>query len=263
MSSIKNYPELSLIVPLYNEALCLEENIATMLAYLERSSISHEMVLVNDGSADATETACKRLSANNRAIRVISSAVNRGKGWAVKTGMLQAQGKYAVFTDADLAAPVQFLLPLWEQLRGGASIVIGSRHLPESSFEIREGFLRRFFGEIFRRFATLTLGLKVTDITCGFKGFNRTVAFDIFSRSKIERWGYDAEILFLAQKLHYPVFEMPVNWFHSFDSKVNVGIDSLRTISEMLRIGHYYRTKRYELNSPSIKVPRVYGQPSR
>jgi glycosyltransferase involved in cell wall biosynthesis len=247
MSAKKTPPELTIIVPLYNEAACLEENISQVLAYLNGASISHEIVLVNDGSTDSTKAACNRLAADNPAIRIVHCAPNRGKGRTVRTGMLQAQGQYAIFTDADLAVPVGFIGPCLDRLRAGAPMVIGSRHLSESSFKVREGLLRQFFGEIFRRLAKLGLGLKVSDITCGFKGFARTAAIDIFSRSLIDRWGYDAEVIFLAQKLHYPIQEMPVEWYHSFDSKVRVGIDSFRTLLEMLRIRHYHRTEQYRL----------------
>jgi glycosyltransferase involved in cell wall biosynthesis len=258
MCGNKQTPELSVIVPLYNEASCLEQNVSQVLFYLEACATSYEIVLVNDGSTDATGAICNRLATDNPSIRTISSTVNRGKGWAVKTGMLEARGKYAVFTDADLAVPIQFLGSLLEQLKNGASVVIASRHLPESSFEIREGFLRRLFGETFRRVTRIILGLRVTDITCGFKGFNRKAFCNIFARSMIEGWGYDAEIIFLAQKLEYTILEIPVEWYHSFDSKVKVGIDSIRTIMELLCIIRYHKTNRYALQD--TKVKRVYNK---
>ena len=247
MCGNKKHPELSLIVPLYNEASCLEHNVSQMLFFLEASATSYEIVLVNDGSTDNTGAICNRLATDHPAVRAISSAVNRGKGWAVKTGMLKAQGVYEIFTDADLAVPVHFVSPLLKRLRNGAQIVIGSRHLPGSSFKVREGICRQFFGEIFRRLARFSLGLKVSDITCGFKGFSRAAAFEIFSRSLTDKWGYDAEVVFLAQKLHYPIQEIPVEWCHSFDSKVKVGIDSIRTFVELASIIRYYWMDRYNL----------------
>jgi hypothetical protein len=132
------------------------------------------------------------------------------------------------------------------KLEGGSPMVIGSRHLPSSSFKVREGPLRQVCGEIFRRFAQLSLDLRVSDITCGLKGLEREAATDIFSRSKIDRWGYDVEIIFLARKLKYAIEEVPVDWYHSFDSKVRVGIDGLRTFTEMCRVYYYYITKQYE-----------------
>jgi hypothetical protein len=119
--------------------------------------------------------------------------------------------------------------------------------LPSSSFKVREGPLRQFCGEVFRRLAQVGLGLKVSDITCGLKGLQRDAALALFSRSKIDRWGYDAEIMFLAGKLHYAIEEIPVDWYHSFDSKVSVGIDAFRTFVEMYRVRYYYVTGQYKI----------------
>lgn len=126
-------------------------------------------------------------------------------------------------------------------------MVIGSRHLPQSSLRVREHLVRQFLGEVFRRLTQLGLGLRVSDITCGLKGFEKMAAFDIFSRSRIERWGYDAEIIFLAQKLGYDIEEIPVDWYHSFDSKVKVGPASARTLIEILQIYYYYFANHYHL----------------
>lgn len=254
MASHPNRPELSLIVPLYNEAACMVENLKEMLAYLDMSGFSYELVLVNDGSTDATEVLCKHLSEDNASIRLISGAVNRGKGWAVKTGVLKARGNYIIFTDADLAVPIRFVEPLLKELRKAAPVVIGSRHLANSSLKVREGAGRQLLGEVFRRVTQWGLSLRVSDITCGFKGFTRSTAMDIFSRSVIHGWGYDAEILFLAQELGYPIREIPVDWYHSFDSKVKVGLDSLHTLGELLCIHYYQRTGRYLLPNKVIKA---------
>jgi hypothetical protein len=147
--------------------------------------------------------------------------------------------------DADLAVPVRFVTPCLGKLEGGSQFVIGSRHLPSSSFKVREGPLRQVCGEVFRRLAQFGLSLKVSDITCGLKGLERNAAHALFSRSKINRWGYDAEIIFLARKLQYSIEEVPVDWYHSSDSKVSVGIDALRTFTEMCRVCYYYVTKQY------------------
>jgi glycosyltransferase involved in cell wall biosynthesis len=236
---------LSLVIPTYNEERCLRRNLETIKAYLDSLGKDYEIILVNDGSNDNTGSIIKEIIQGNTQARSLNGLRNRGKGHAVKTGILSALGKYVFYTDTDLAVPVHFIGKCLERLERGSPIVIGSRHLPESSLQIREGPLRQFLGEVFRRGIQLCLGLKVTDITCGLKGFEKDAAFDIFSRSKIERWGYDAEILFLAQKLRYTIDEMPVQWYHSFDSKVRVGIDSLRTLVEMFRVHYYFLRKQY------------------
>jgi len=253
-------PELSVVVPLFNEASCLHTNITKILTFLKSSGLSYEVVLVNDGSTDETEAICGRIVRHAPVVRLIGHSKNRGKGFAVRAGMLQACGKYRIFFDADLAVPIHYIGPLLEHLRSGASVVIGSRHLPKSSLKVREGVVRQSFGEVFRRLAKLCLGLKVSDITCGFKGFTSSAAFNIFSRSLIDRWGYDAEVIFLAQKFNYPIQEIPVEWYHSFDSKVHVGIDSVRTLVEMLQIRHRHSLKRNEFRR-QIDIDGDYEQP--
>jgi dolichyl-phosphate beta-glucosyltransferase len=237
---------LSLVIPAYNEEACLKRSFETVKEYLDTLRKDYEMILVDDGSTDSTASIIRDIVRTSPQCRSLSSPVNKGKGDAVKRGVLNAAGKYIIFTDADLAVPVHFLGTCLKQLEAGTPMVIGSRHLPESSFKVREAPLRQFLGEIFRKFAQLSLGLRVSDITCGLKGFEEKAAFDIFSRSKINRWGYDAEIIFLGQKLGHKIEEFPVDWHHSFDSKVNVGIDSLRTFTEICRVYYYYLSKQYK-----------------
>lgn len=238
-------PYLSLVMPLYNEERCLRQNFQTIKSYLDTLRKDYEIILVNDGSSDNTLSIIKEIVLSNPQTRSLNSPRNRGKGYAVRKGVLNADGKYVIFTDADLAVPVRFIGTCLKELESGNSMVIGSRHLPDSTFKIREKPLRQFLGEIFRRFAQISLDLRVSDITCGLKGFSREAAFNIFSRSRIDRWGYDAEVVSLAQRLGYDIKEVPVVWYHSFDSKVNVGIDSLSTLLEIFRIRHYFARKLY------------------
>jgi glycosyltransferase involved in cell wall biosynthesis len=240
-------PHLSVVFPLYNEEKCLEDNFKLVTEYLDSLGNGYEVILVNDGSNDKTPEIMKDIAGTKAHVRVISNPRNRGKGHAVRCGVLEASKKYVVFSDADLAVPVHFIKTCLYQLASGAAVVIGSRHLAESSFKVREGPIRQVLGEMFRVFVRLIFSLKVSDITCGMKGFEKTAASDIFSRSVINRWGYDAEILFLAQKLDYAIAEIPVDWSHSFDSKVRVGAASAKTLVEMFQIFYNYQTKRYNL----------------
>jgi glycosyltransferase involved in cell wall biosynthesis len=238
---------LSLVIPVYNEEGCLERNSATIEAFLDTLNKDYEIIFVNDGSTDSTAKIIENIIQNNPQCRSLSNATNRGKGDAVRRGVLSAAGQYVVFMDADLAVPVRFVTPCLKKLEGGSPFVIGSRHLPSSSFKVREGPVRQFCGEVFRRLARLGLGLKVSDITCGLKGLERNAAHALFSSSKIDRWGYDAEIIFLARKLQYSIEEVPVDWYHSSDSKVSVGKDALRTSADMCRVFYYYITKQYRV----------------
>ncbi|MBU0986453.1 MAG: glycosyltransferase [Proteobacteria bacterium] len=225
----------------------METNVGKILEYLKSVKISYEVVLVNDGSTDSTEAICQSIVKSNRSTRLISYPVNRGKGYAVKTGMLESKGIYRLFMDADLAVPARFIQPCIRQLQEGADMVIGSRNFSKSSVKVPEGSLRRFLGGVYLRLVRRAFNLGVSDITCGLKGFEENKAYNIFSRSKIERWGYDAEIIFLARKLGYNISEIPVDWYHSFDSKVKVALDSVRTFIEMLQIYCNYRKGRYIL----------------
>ncbi len=237
---------LSLVIPLYNEESCLNKNLETIKAYLDTLKKDYEIILVNDGSTDNTASIIEEIVRDTQRVRFLNSLLNKGKGHAVKSGVLDATGKYIVSTDADLAVPVHFISRCLKRLERGIPMVIGSRHLPQSSLRVREHLVRQFLGGVFRRLAQLSLGLRVSDITCGLKGFEKEAALDIFSRSRIERWGYDAEIIFLAQKLGYAIGEIPVEWYHSFDSKVKVASASVRTLTEMLQIQYYYLTNTYK-----------------
>jgi len=195
--AMKNQPVLSIIIPLYNEESCLAENVATVEDYLQSLPITTEIILVIDGSRDRTAAIGERLATGSTAIRMINLPENRGKGFAVKTGILAATGQFRIFMDADLAVPVEFIQNCLDNLRKGAPVAIGSRHLPGSCFKVPEGFFRTLMGKIYRKLTLFSFGLKVTDITCGLKGFSDKAATEVFSRSCINRWGYDAEIIFI------------------------------------------------------------------
>lgn len=240
-------PDVSVVIPLYNEAACVEASFSMIAGYLEGLGRGYEVVLVNDGSTDATKSICREIVNRASRARLISYGVNRGKGFAIKKGVLASSGDHVIFTDADLAVPVHFLGACLAHLEAGSPVVIGSRHLSGSSIVVREGALRQFLGEVFRRFAKGSLGLKVSDITCGLKGFERKAAFNTFSRSKIHGWGYDAEILFLAQRLGYRIAEIPVEWHHSFDSRVKVAPAVVKTLTEIFRIHCYNLIDDYDL----------------
>jgi len=141
---------LSVVIPAYNEEGCLERNSGTVLAYLDTLNKDYELIFVDDGSRDSTASIIERIVKNNPRCRSLSNPTNRGKGDAVRRGVLSATGKYVVFMDADLAVPIRFVTTCLNKLESGAPVVIGSRHLPSSSFKVREGPLRQVCGEVFR-----------------------------------------------------------------------------------------------------------------
>jgi dolichyl-phosphate beta-glucosyltransferase len=236
---------ISLIVPVYNEESRLEESFLEVKEYLSGLQGASEVILVNDGSTDRTGEIVDAIARRNAGVCSIHNPRNRGKGYAVRRGILSSRGRHILFMDADLAVPVHYIGNCLKALQAENDIVIGSRHLARSRFIVRQGFTRQFLGEVFRRFARLALWLRVSDITCGLKGFQREAAFEIFKRSRIDRWGYDAEILFLAARLGYRVLEIPVEWRHRDRSKVSVARDSVRTAAEIVTIGWNFLRKRY------------------
>lgn len=243
-----NAPALhSFVIPVYNEARCLVENVARVDAYLGGLGVPYELILVNDGSTDASWNHCRAIAADNQRVRILGHRINRGKGYAVRVGMMAARGAYRVFMDADLAVPVTYIADCLVRLRDGADVVIGSRHLPGACIKVPEAALRQSLGTVYRRLVLTAFGLRVTDITCGLKGFGAAATEKIFSRLTIDRWGYDAEILFLAQKLGLDIREIPVHWYHSFDSDVRIVKDSVRTFVEMVQICMRYTTGRYRI----------------
>jgi len=260
MHPLKPLPKVSVVIPLHDEAACVEDNVARVTAYLEQTCNHYEVLLVDDGSTDDTNALCSGIVQRSHHIRLIRLDTNRGKGYAVRTGILNATGEYILFTDADLAVPIHFADSCLSVLEGGASVVIASRHRAESTFRVQEGVCRRVLGELFRQFAKRVLHLGVSDITCGFKGFTQKAGLDIFSRSQINRWGYDAEILFLAQRLGYVVAEIPVDWYHSFDSKVRVVLDSFRTFWEICRVRYNASAGLYDIRSAMEKQPSSVRQ---
>ncbi|MFP4475185.1 MAG: glycosyltransferase [Desulfatibacillaceae bacterium] len=240
-------PELSIVVPMYNESRCIAENAALILQFLDSAPVSSELVLVNDGSTDDTLSISRGIAHSDGRVRVMDGGMNRGKGHAVRTGMLAAEGELRLFMDADLAVPLEFVHSALDRLRGGADVAIASRHMPGAEMKVREESIREVCGKAYRKGVLAAFRLGVTDITCGLKGFQAGAAREVFERSMIPGWGYDAEIIFLARKLGLRIEEFPVHWFHSFDTKVRLVRDSLRTFREMVQIEVHYRRGGYRL----------------
>jgi glycosyltransferase involved in cell wall biosynthesis len=216
-----------------------------VLAYCHAQSWKAEVVVINDGSRDNTAEIVKSLAAKEPILRLIENPGNRGKGYSVRNGMLNARGEIIVFTDADLSSPIEEVPKLLGAMEGGYDIAIGSRWLRAETQTQRQPLYRQIFGRIFNVLLRLTLGLKFKDTQCGFKAFRKEAAQAVFSRQKIERWGFDPEILFLARKFNLKVKEIPVLWGHSGGTRINPLLDGSRMFMEMLRIRWYDLTGKY------------------
>jgi glycosyltransferase involved in cell wall biosynthesis len=246
----------SIVIPAYNESQRLGSTLAKVLAYVREQAWEAEVIVVNDGSQDGTAGIVRELAAKDPMVRLLENPGNRGKGYSVRNGILNSRGDVVVFTDADLSSPIEEMPKLLESLAGGADVAIGSRWLRPELQTQRQSLHRQLFGRIFNLLMRIILGLQFKDTQCGFKGFTRRAAQTIFPLQKIERWGFDPEVLFLARKFGFRTQEVPVRWGHSGGTRINPLIDGARMFQEILRIRWYDLTGRYD------GAPAVLAQPA-
>ena len=244
-------PIYSIVIPAYNEGARLGATLEKVLAYVHAQGWDAEVIVVNDGSRDNTSDIVRELAAANPALRLVENPGNRGKGFSVRMGMLSARGRIVLFSDADLSSPIEEAPKLFQALEAGADIAIGSRWLRAETQTQRQPLYRQLFGRIFNLLLRLTLGLQFKDTQCGFKAFKRPAVQAIFPLQKIERWGFDPEILFLARKFGFKVQEVPVAWGHSGGTRINPLIDGSRMFLEMLHIRWNDLTGKYDGGSPT------------
>jgi len=211
----------SIVIPLYNEEERLPKNIDKIFDFFnEIKNHNFEIIFVNDGSTDNTEKALEKYK-NRYDFKIIRYAPNRGKGYAVKQGVMTAQGDWIIFFDIDLATPLEEFNNLCDFIKPGDEIIIGSRRLKNSKIKRSESKLRTFLGHGFTKISNILVP-GVTDFTCGFKCLSNEAAKKIFIAAKIERWGFDTEILYIAKLKRIQIRQMPVTWLHDNDSRVKV-----------------------------------------
>jgi len=210
---------ISIIIPAYNEENRLPASLQKVRQYLDASPWEFaEIVVVNDGSRDATAEAARRSGA-----RVLENPGNRGKGYSVRHGMLEAQGDWALFTDADLSAPIEALDTLWSAVeREPAQAAMGSRALDRSLIGVHQPLFRESVGRFFNLVMRLVTGLPFRDTQCGFKLFEARAAREIFRRQLLDGFGFDVEVLYIARRLGYRVLEVPVRWDDVAGTKVSL-----------------------------------------
>ena len=239
-------PTYSIVIPAYNEGARLGATLEKVLAYVRARGWDAEVIVVNDGSRDNTAEIVKTFGAKDPALRLVENPGNRGKGYSVRHGMLNARGRIVLFSDADLSSPIEEASKLFLTLEEGADIAIGSRWLRSETQTQRQPLHRQIFGRVFNLLLRITLGLKFKDTQCGFKAFKQPAVQAIFPLQKIERWGFDPETLFLARKFKFKVQEIPVAWGHSGGTRIHPLIDGSRMFMEMLRIRWYDLTGKYD-----------------
>ncbi len=238
-------PLLSVVIPAYNEEKRLPRTLARVQEYLASRSYPSEILVVDDGSSDATGEVATSFGKTHPGVRLVSSE-HRGKGFAVRRGMLEAQGHVVLFSDADLSTPIEELEKLMPWFERGYDIVIGSRE-GSGAQRIKEPFYRHFMGRVFNLLVRLLAVPGIQDTQCGFKAFRDDAARDVFGR--VQLYGdeaprikngmvtaFDVEVLFIGRKLHYRIKEIPVQWRYGTETKVNPFKDSWRNFHDVLTV---------------------------
>lgn len=219
-------PDLSIIIPSFNEELRLPGSLEKIAAYIEKRRPNTEVIVVDDGSTDKTAAVAESYKGKITNLRVLSNGANRGKGFSVRHGSLEARGNVILFTDADLSSPIEEAEKLLAGL-GTHDVAIGSRAVDRSLIEAHQSVFREFAGIIFNRIVRFILRLPFVDTQCGFKAFRRERCRIIFEQQTIERFGFDPELLYLARHHGLSIVEVPVRWAHSPATKVSMMKDSV------------------------------------
>jgi len=228
-------PDLSIVIPAYNEELRLPATLERLAAFLPSLNCETEVLVVDDGSKDRTAAVSEEFRSKIPLLRVVPNGVNHGKGYSVRHGMYESRGRNVLFTDADLSAPIEEAPKLLEALKE-YDVAIGSRALDRSLIAVHESRFREFAGIVFNAIVRVVLWLPFVDTQCGFKAFRREPCRIIFEQQRIERFGFDPELLYLARHHGLRTTEIPVRWAHSPATKVNMLRDSIQMFIDVFTI---------------------------
>lgn len=226
-------PQYTIVIPAYNEGARIGHALSEVLRVLDEKQWDAEVIVVNDGSADNTAAIVEGFIARDKRVRLIHNPKNCGKGFSVRNGLLHGSGNIVMFTDADLSAPMEEAERLFAAIHNGADVAIGSRWLERSRQTIHQPLYRQIFGRCFNVVTRMVMRLPFADTQCGFKAFRRPAAQTIFQLQRIERWGFDPEILFIALKRGYNVREVPVTWGHDERTRISYLRDGLKMLEEL------------------------------
>jgi dolichyl-phosphate beta-glucosyltransferase len=235
-TDLSHAPRLSVVIPMYNEAHRLRRSLPRLAGYFRGQPYTVELVVVDDGSSDNTVGLAREVLGDSEDVHVIESKPNRGKGHAVKVGMLAARGEVVLFTDADLSTPPDEMEKFWEWFEQGYDVVIGSRKMKGANIERHQPLWRESMGKVFTWLTNRIATRGISDITCGFKAFKHDSAQELFSRSIIDDWSFDAEVLFIAQQHGKRIKEVPVRWHDERGTKVRILRDATRAMLGLLKI---------------------------
>lgn len=225
--------KISLIIPMYNEQLIADEAVKTFSEFMRGAFEDWELIFVDDGSTDACTEPVKKASEADPRIRLVSYQPNRGKGYAVRQGVLAAEGDYIIFTDCDNAYGTDAVARLAQTLTDtGADIVVGSRNLSKDGYA---GYtlIRKIASKIYLKFIGVMAGFKLSDSQCGMKGFRHDAAKKIFRNCEVERFAFDLEVIMIATRLGCQIAEMPVKIINHRESTVNLVQDAMRMMRDV------------------------------
>ncbi len=228
-------PDLSIIIPAYNEELRLPGTLEKIASFLRQEPATTEVLVVDDGSSDKTLAVAESFRGKIPQLRVISNGTNRGKGYSVRNGSLQSRGRIALFTDADLSAPIEESRKLVDALKTH-DVAIGSRAMDRGLIGVHESLFREFAGIVFNKIVRFILWLPFVDTQCGFKAFRMDRCRILFEQQTIERFGFDPELLYLARHHGLSIVEVPVRWSHSPATKVSMMRDSVQMFLDVFVI---------------------------
>jgi len=228
---------MSIVIPAYNEEKRIAGSLLETCAYMNDFGLEYEIIVVDDGSSDGTGRTVDHIAMHVRNVRLVRYEKNRGKGHALRTGVLVTKGDLILVMDADLSTPMEELRKLMPYLsEGGFDIAIGSRALALSDIIKKQPWWRRGMGKMFNKIVKAIVIGGFNDTQCGFKLFRGVVGRNLFGEAKIDRFAYDVEILALARKKGYGIKEVPIRWINSPESRVDPVKDSLQMLADLVRI---------------------------
>lgn len=240
-------PYLSVVMPAYNEALRIGDSLGKVRQYLQTKNFPTEFLVVDDGSSDGTPAILEETRRQFSTMRIFRNEPNRGKGYSVRRGVLEARGELVLFTDADLSSPIEEADKLIEALEAQrADAAVGSRALERKLIGVRQPFYREYSGRIFNLLVRLFTGLRIHDTQCGFKLFRRESTRRAFELQHVEGFGFDPELLFLIQRLGGKIVEVPVRWNDNPATKVRFLRDSTRMFFDLAALRYRAMTGRDE-----------------